>query len=190
MGFFGHGVFPQEYMLPVAPTDFRAHADLGGGGYFQDVGSHAVGALTTIFDLRPLEVVSYFDGRDVDLRASVTIRYETGALATIVVLGDAYPDEGEYRSTELTLFAGTRGSYSMDSRTGETIYQRWGSPPERVSEESCPAPSSPVQNFLGVLRGREQPFVSPDAAVLAVRVVEAAYRSAREGKPVCIAPEA
>jgi hypothetical protein len=38
-----------------------------------------------------------------------------------------------------------------------------------------------------VLRGREQPLVPPEAAVLAVRVVQATYRSARAAAPVPVA---
>lgn len=187
LSFFGHGEFPPEDMRPVPPTDFRAHSELGGGGYFQDVGNHAVAAILMTTGLRPIEVNATFDNPEWDLHSTATIRFDTGALAIVTTIGDAFPDEKDYRDINTVLYAGTKGSLSTDSRTEQVIYQTWGQPVEFIATDSLPAKSSPAENFIQVLRGREEPMATLEVALDTVRVMEAAYRSARENKPVAIA---
>jgi predicted dehydrogenase len=173
--------FPFE--VPVWPTGFRADPALGGGGYFQDVGSHAVAGLLTATGLRPVEVTAAFDDDELDLRPVVVLRFASGALATITSIADAFPEAEEYRPTGGSLYAGSEARM-FDNRTGQVFWQRWGSAPEVIAAEALPPPTTPAENFVGVLRGREQPLVDIDTAVETVRIVEAAYESARAGRAV------
>jgi predicted dehydrogenase len=188
-GLFGRGGLPSTFPFPVLvpATDFRAHPDLGGGGYFQDVGSHAVAGLLWTTGLRPVEVVAAFDDPTHDARPAVVIRFATGALATLTDVADAFPEESEYRALGLSVYVGGKGSLSTDSRTGQPLRQIWGAAVEAVPAEALPPRQTAAENFVGVLRGREQPVVPVDVAVETVRVVEAAYRSARERRPVALA---
>ena len=181
-GFFGRGAFPAGFPLLVPPTDFRAHPELGGGGYFQDVGNHLVAGLLVATGLRPVEVLATLDNAVLDMRAAVTIRCAGGALCSVTTMADAFPDEPELRSLNGAQFVGDRGSIAIDS--SGALLQRWGRPAERVPADPAGAAPSPARNFVAVLRGRAAPLVSSDDAVATVQVVGAAYRSAREGRPV------
>lgn len=70
--------------------------------------------------------------------------------------------------------------------TSAPILRRAAVPAEAVPAEALPPTSSPVQNFIGVLREREEPLYPIATAVETVRVVEAAYRSAAERKPITL----
>ena len=184
-GLFGRGERPDvPFPVPVWPTDFRAHPELGGGGYFQDVGSHAVAGILHATGLRPVEVTASFDDAALDLRPSVVIRFDTGTLATVTKVVDAFPQERTWRTLGTTLYVGSKGSFSIDSRTDQFLFHAWDRAVEEVPKDDLPAPSSPAQNFIGVLRGREDPLLPVSIAVETVRVIEAAYRSARERRPV------
>ena len=183
-GFFGHGAFPEGTPYFMPPTAFRASPELGGGGFFQDHGSHALAGILVTTGLRPAEVTASFDDPELDMRPSVTIRFDTGALAVLTYVGNAFPDTRDLRAFSSTLYVGTAGSLSTDSRTGKTLFQAWGQDPEEIPPETLPPNSSPAENFVGMLRGREAPLLTVEMSVQTVRVIEAAYRSAREGGPV------
>ena len=183
-GFFGHGAFPEGTPYFMPPTAFRASPELGGGGYFQDHGSHAVAGILLTTGLRPAEVTASFDDPELDMRSSVTIRFDTGALAVLTHVGNAFPDTPTLRVFNSTLYVGTTGSLSTDSRTGKTLFQAWGQDLEEIPAEALPPNSSPAENFVGIVRGHEAPLLPVEVAVQMVRVIEAAYRSAREGGTV------
>lgn len=183
-GFFGHGTFPEGTPYFMPPTAFRASPKLGGGGFFQDHASHAVAGILVTTGLRPVEVTASFDDYELDMRPSVTIRFDTGALAVLTYAGNAFPDIRDLRAFSSTLYVGTAGSLSMDSRTGKTYFQAWGQDLEEVPVEALPPNSSPAENFVGMLRGREAPLLPVEVSVQTVRLIEAAYRSAREGGTV------
>lgn len=187
-GLFGHGAAPTNYPFPVLvpPTDFRAHSESGGGGYFQDVGSHAVAGILVTTGLRPVEVAAAFDEPELDVRPSVTIRFAGGAVAVITQIADAWPEDDTYHTFNNALYVGSKALCSWDSRTNGLLFQAVGGPAEEVPAEALPPNSSPVQNFIGVLREREEPLYPIATAVETVRVVEAAYRSAAERKPIAL----
>jgi predicted dehydrogenase len=187
-GLFGHGTIPSSgaglERFPIPPTAFRGSAELGGGGYFQDVGSHTVGGFLVSTDLVPEEVSATMDNPEVDLRAAVTIRCARGALVTLTVVADTFLEEEEYRGLGMTSIVGSRGSVSFSGGAGPVRRQRWGAPAEEIGPAQLPPAVVPAQHFVEVLRGRAQPIVPLEDAVLAVRVIEAAYRSAREQRSV------
>lgn len=183
-GLFGRGAFPADFPAVVPPTAFRASAALGGGGYLQDVGSHSLGGILIATGLRPVEVSSTMDSPQVDLRAVVTVRCADGALITTTVLADAFPTTGTYVTSGQTVLLGTEGGFQTAEGGAPPLRLRWGQPAEPIEKDELPPPTSPVANFIAVLRGREEPLVSLDAAVGVVRVIEAAYQSARERRPI------
>lgn len=183
-GFLGRGMFPEGTPYFMPPTAFRASHEPGGGGCFQDHGSHAVAGILLTTGLRPAEVTAWSDDPELDMRSSVTIRFDTGALAVLIHVGNAFPDTRTLRAFNSTLYVGTTGSLSTDSRTGKTLFQAWGQDLEEIPPEALPPNSSPAENFVGVLRGRVAPLLPVDVSVRTVRVIEAAYRSARKGGTV------
>ena len=184
LGFFGRGAFPADAPAVVPPPAFRASAALGGGGYLQDVGSHHLGGILLATGLRPLEVSATLDPPEVELRAAVTVRCADGALVTTTALANALPATGTYLSTGQTVLLGTEGGFQTGEGGAPPLRLRWGQPAVPVDPEALPPRTSPVANLIGVLRGREEPLVPLDAAVEVVRVIAAAYRSARQQRPV------
>jgi predicted dehydrogenase len=184
LSFFGRGTFPADFPVVVPPTAFRASAALGGGGYLQDVGSHILGGILIATGLRPIEVSATMDSPEVDLRAAVTVRCAGGALITTTMLADATPTAGAYLSTGQTVLLGTEGGFQTAEGGAPPLRLRWGQPAVPVEPEALPPRTWFVENLIGVLRGRQEPLVPLDAAVDVVRVIAAAYRSARDRCPV------
>ena len=163
-----------------------------GAGFFASI-AHIPQLLAQVadhlgVDRRDTDYRRMLDAAALDLRPSVVIRFDTGALATITKVVDAFPQERSWRTLGTTLYVGSKGSFSIDSRTDQLLFHTWARGIEEVPKDTLPAPTSPAQNFVGVLRGREEPLLPVSTAVEAVRVVEAAYRSARESRPVHLAP--
>jgi predicted dehydrogenase len=168
----------------VPPTAFRASAALGGGGFLQDVGGHHLGGILIATGLQPIEVSATMDTPEVDLRAAVTVRCADGALITTTALANACPATGAFLSTGQTVLLGTEGGFQTAEGGAPPLRLRWGHPAEPVDPDALPPPTTPVANLIGVVRGREEPLVPLDAAVDVVRVIAAAYRSARDRCPI------
>ena len=134
--------------------------------------------------LRPIEVSATMDSPEVDLRAAVTVRCADGALITTTALANACPAAGAYRSIGQTVLLGPEGGFQTAEGGAPPLRLRWGHPAVSVEPEALPPPTSPVANLIEVVRGREAPLVPLDAAVDVVRVIAAAYRSARDRCPV------
>jgi predicted dehydrogenase len=187
-GLLGRGSFPTSGPavegLVVPPTTFRASAELGGGGYFQDVGSHAVGGILVATGLNPVEVVATMDNPAMDLRATVVVRCDGGAVFTSTTMADAFPDEIEYRDHSSSLIVGSRGSVSQGGSAGTLLRRLWNVAEEEIGPDQLPPRLSPAQHLVDVLQGRAQPIVPLERAATAVRVIEAAYASAREGRAI------
>jgi len=166
-------------------TAWRTDPELSGGGYLYDTGSHILDAICWTTGLDPAwvdaEMTFADDDRRVDVRALLTIGFESGATASVSVYGDApavrehihvWDDEGavylEGREWE-------ERSYSEVEQDSTTVdpYIRSG------TEDKATA-------FLDtVVNGREIPATARDALVVTA-ISEAAYESARTGERVAV----
>lgn len=190
LGFFGNATFqenPAEF--PILPTQFRADAELGGGGYLQDVGSHCLSAFLIGTGLRVAEVSAVMDRSDIDLRATASLRLTNGAMATVTVIGDMRPPASGYWGFGRFAYTGDAGTCWNDGQTGELWVQRWGEPARAVPADSLPPPTNPDENFIRALRGETELIAPATEAIECVRALEAAYESARAGKTVVVRRE-
>jgi UDP-N-acetyl-2-amino-2-deoxyglucuronate dehydrogenase len=189
---------------------WRGTWELDGGGALMNQGVHAIELLTAALG-RPAEVLAYtgclaHQRIEVEDVAVAAVRFESGALATILGTTAAFPGV----STRLQVH-GDRGSVVIENddlvfihtTTGEQAEAFAGSRDSNnqlaqygASRSGPTATSDPRQlsdshrhqyeNFLNALDGQADLVVSLDEARLAVALTLAIYESARVGRPVAI----
>ncbi len=189
LGFFGNAEFkPNPEEFEIVPTQFRADATLGGGGYLQDVGNHLLSGMLIGTGLKVAEVSALMDDPDRDLRATLTFRFTNGALGTLTVFGDARPPFDNYFGTGRFAYTGDLGAFWRDNGSPHLRYQRWREEPVEISPDELPVPTNPDENFIRTLQGRAELIAPASEAIECVRAAAAAYESARTGCKVTLRP--
>lgn len=185
LGFFGNAVFqenPDEF--PILPTQFRADAALGGGGYLQDVGNHCFSALLIGTGLRVVEVSALMDRSDLDLRANVSLKFSDGGMGTVTVAADLRPNVTGYFGAGHYAVTGDSAGLWRNNGDGRLWRQIWGEEAAPVPVEELPAQTNPDANFIAALRGEQKLIAPASEAIHCVRAIEAAYHSARTGRAI------
>lgn len=156
---------------------WRRDPVLSGGGMFMDTGSHLVGASLFLTGLEPREVTAVIDnaGTQVDINASVNIRFRGGAVGSLSTIGNAS------RHDERIAIHGSDGCIVIHQhgwRLRDVLHN--GEPlkiPASVKEDS------PDAAFFRWIRGGKG-YELPHYALEVARLSEAAYKSARLGRTV------
>jgi predicted dehydrogenase len=162
------------------PRGWRGDPELAGGGFMMDTGSHLVSSMLRITGLKPVEVrgvVKNYDKR-VDLASVVILQFENGALGTLSFFGTVKRFEE---------------SISIHGTTGNILLNAGQSKPKQLlvnDEEMTPParfkPSNPDSMLIQWIRTGGKGYEPPTAAINTIKVTQAIYRAAREGKPVKI----
>ena len=179
-GVFGRVPLPDSLPGVVPPTLFRGDVEANGGGNLIDGGSHLLSEVVWCTGQMPVEVTCVMDDCPADMRSVATLRMPNGALCALSVLADSgYPGKRchhAYYGTAGSVYA-TGFPFELVTRPadGETTLQR---------ESEMPEVPTPVGDFASaVLTGA--PSLSPGREALkVVSLLEAAYESARTGRPV------
>jgi predicted dehydrogenase len=182
--------FTSAFSYEVKPGNIRTDAAKGGGALW-DLGPYCVNAARYLFGAEPTEVFAMqAEARDRRFRGvpegwSVTLRFPDERLATFTCSFGAAPTDtcrvvgtkGDLRLEPAFEYVGSLVRHlTIDERTKVKRYPPSDQfAPELVAFSRC------------VLEGRDP---EPDGweGLADVRVIEAALRSARDGKPVRIAP--
>ena len=174
---FGHGG-PQAW-APHASWFFEQTSS--GGGCLIDLGVHVIDLVRYVTAQSISTVVAEINGMagDVETDAQLVVRLSRGAIGTVHASWSSRPGPDH----QLTII-GTSGTLHLDSRTPLTLFTPDG---ERERVELPTAVSSPLGEFLAAVRGERAPSVTAADGRAAVAVVEAAYRSARDGCRVEVA---
>jgi glucose-fructose oxidoreductase len=172
-------------------TQWRLKRALAGGGSLMDIGIYSVQALRYLSGEEPVavtasEMTDRNDPRfrEVEDRIGWTFRFPSG------LMGQGFSSYGSgHNRARLT---GERGSIEMEPATG------YGGHTLRTSiggeERDVTPPRGPAENqFVGqldhmaecVLTGRE-PLVPGEEGLRDLRIMEAIYRSAREGRTITL----
>lgn len=148
-----------------------------GGGMFMDTGSHLVAALLWVSGLQPLAVSGVFDngGRTVDVNGAATVQFAGGAVGSIATTGSAA------RHDERLAIAGSRGSLVLHLHNWQVRSMLLNDEPAALPKRIEAA--TPDSAFLRWIRNGLKGFEMPDYALRVAQLTQAAYRSAREGKP-------
>lgn len=170
--------FQAQNWLPAALHSWRGDPALSGGGQINDSGSHLIDIILWLTELKPLEVFAYMDNEEtrVDILSSLAIKFE-GALGNVGIIGDN-PSWNE----EVVIF-GKEGSLIIRN-AAEVIQQ--GKDGKFFQPENLPQGTTPIDAFVDCLEGKRPNEVPPIWGLRVISLTEAAWQSAREGKPVPI----
>jgi predicted dehydrogenase len=153
---------------------WRQLMELSGGGQLNDSGSHLVDIMLWTTGLQAQSVSANIDNRGtpVDIDAALSIKFRSGALGTISIIGDA-PKWHE----DITIWC-ERMMFAIRQDQGLTVTHADGS---RFKAEHLIGGSTADQNFVDAILGRgkvESPF---ECGLEVIRLTEAAWESAKRG---------
>ena len=158
---------------------WRQQMALSGGGQLNDSGSHLLDIALWMTGLEVAEVqayMEYFDS-EVDINSALSLRFGNGALGTIAVVGNS-PTSGIWE--DITIW-GTKAAVYM--RRGHIFYKTQYSN-EVYEVNNLPGSTTPDQNFIDAILGRDQVQVPPECGLRVIELTEAAWASAASGQPV------
>ena len=158
---------------------WRQQMALSGGGQLNDSGSHLLDIALWMTGLEVAEVqayMEYFDS-EVDINSALSLRFGNGALGTIAVVGNS-PASGIWE--DITIW-GTKAVVYM--RRGEIFYKTQHNN-EVYEVNNLPGSTTPDQNFIDAILGRDQVQVPPECGLRVIELTEAAWASAASGQPV------
>jgi len=173
------------------PAGWFIDKNLAGGGALADMGVHAIDTVRYILgDPEPREVYAKistsFGDYDVDDMGIVMITWDTGAVS-IIESGWWHPHaDGPEAGTQLF---GTLGYASLfptcwEKKQGEKIEKIIPDMPERKEHCDQVIYSRQMNHFIDCLRSRTEPLSGMSQGQAVLRIVDAAYESARIGNVV------
>lgn len=159
---------------------WRQDPFLGGGGQLNDSGSHLIDILLWVLEASPDTVFAMIDNRGlkVDVLTAMSIKFDTGALCNISIVGHAYG--GVQEDFSIWLEEG-----SLYLRAG-TLY-RQGREGKRVEvpQSEMPAQANKDVAFIELIRGeRTENPIGVENGLRVIQLTEAAWQSAERGMPV------
>jgi predicted dehydrogenase len=183
---------PQEYEIddPVAgplPSTYRDPA-IAGGGQGQTQVTHAIDIVFWITGLCAAEVTAYMASfhLEVDLVDAICYQLSNGGIGTMGATGSIAPGmemQEEFR------YYGTEGVLLHDLAKGKLSFlPNDGEPevfPDLVGDEIYPD-KEPARGFVDTILGTRENPAPGRIAAYSVEFLEAAYRSARDARPVRI----
>jgi len=184
LGRIGRPVLARTQLLkytPREPGSWRLDPKLSGGGVLMDIGSHALDLLCFLFG--EVEAV-WADAANrafdwpVEDTARVGLRFRGGGF------GEIFVSFGVPRMGKFLEVYGTEGSLFVEADPPHT--QGWRI---EVGDEVREVPSADlymelVEHFGRVVEGEEEPLAPGETGWYNMKVLNAAYRSAREGRLV------
>ncbi len=161
---------------------------VAGGGYGHSQLSHSTGMLFWLIGLVPRRVYAVMAaaGARVDLYDALTVEFEGGAIGTVSGAGTVPARGAAQYQVDLRIF-GSDGVLLLDCERARLELRRHDG---RL--ESVPLPpdagiyscEGPPHNFVDLILGRTTTNFAPgEAAMRSVLLLDAAYRSARSGRP-------
>ena len=185
----------------ITPTGTDTYGDpaLSGGGQAIVQITHSAALLLFMTGLVPADVFAYMENRDlrVDLVDALAVRFEGGCLGTIGSTGSTVRTQEEL--LEYRIY-GTGGHILLDLAASEVgLYRADGSierhPAGPVDSgprtyDSAYPEDAPVNNLVDVIAGRDINRSPPDLGAAVVRLLEAAYTSARTGRQQAVPKDA
>ncbi len=181
--------YASVFSYPVtgpSPSTYSEPGVAGGGQGLLQV-THSAALLLWLTGLKPESVGAFMErhGLKVDLCDAITVRFDNGALGTIASTGNIAASHSGDQRLDYSL-CGTEGYAKLEVLDGTcTVFTNDGgtqrlapTPPEsRYPQEAT------SRHLVDLLLGRATTNMSPaEAGVRTVELLEAAYRSATEGR--------
>ena len=174
-------------------TGWRASIEKTGGGILIDSGAHRldllhwlVGDVREVFCATERVQFKMLEGEDT---AFIVMRFKNGALGQLNVTWGARGMLWGSDWNETLLISGDKGTIATDNLTSSIRYQTTGmttfaSIPYWFSYEQSVAQSA--KHFVDSIVEDKTPLISGEDGRAVIQIVEAAYRSAKENKPVSL----
>lgn len=172
-----------------AIASWRGDPSLSGGGFLYDTGSHLLDAVLWLTDASPETVsaeMAFVDAdQRIDERASITIRFDTGAIATLAL------SAGVPRTRERIRVWTDDGAVQI---TGREWNRRQLTVIDEDGQEKSPYlgiddGAGKVAAFYDTVTEGTEPPATVAEAIELTAVTEAAYESARTRRPVAVPTE-
>lgn len=177
----------------ITPTGTDTYGDpaLSGGGQAIVQITHSAALLLFMTGLVPTDVFAFMENKDlrVDLVDALTVRFDGGCIGTIGSTGSTVRTQEEI--LEYRLY-GSEGHILFDLATSDVGLFRADGSTERnpvapttstaMAYSDAYPEDAPVNNLVDVILGRDENRSPPQLAAMVVRLLEAAYESARTGE--------
>lgn len=180
--------YASKFTTPELP--WRVKKELSGGGQLNDSGSHLVDILLHVTSLEPATVFAAQQSfnLDVDVNSAITVTFTNGATGNVSIVGQA-PGIGGAVWEDVTIYGST----------GALYYRMLGQPEfkpvmelrqigrtEPVDLGELPDGSTPDQNFVDAILGRDTVKSPAECGLRVMQLSEAAWRSAESGQVVAV----
>jgi len=157
---------------------WRQLHSLSGGGQLNDSGSHIVDSILWTTGLAVESVSAFADNFDteVDINSAVSLKFTSGAQGTISIIGNCptWWEDQTYVGTKGAIYYRNGKLTHVNGVTGETS--------ELVQLRDS---GTPVENFIGAIRGKQEIEVPALCGLRVIELTEAAWQSAaKHGVPV------
>jgi len=175
------------------PPGERTYADpeIAGGGQGQTQVTHSAALLLFMTGLEPASVSALTEAYElqVDLADAIAVRFRGGAIGSLASTGSVLPGQDEI--LEYRIF-GDRGHIEFDVNEGRAVIHGPDAEMHRLPglavEERYPD-WAPADNLVDVVLGRAGNGSPAALGVQTVELVDALYRSAREGRSLAVGAE-
>jgi predicted dehydrogenase len=181
----GHGI---EGPNTIGVRGWLRQASEGGVGMAQTV--HFAYMLRWLFGevvevscLTSRKGISWMEGQ---VTAAILLRFASGALGQLT---STFAQEAGANEHRITLYGGAGQATFLANRADILSPRRYGDAAwhvEQFSGNSGADFTEPLASFGDAMRGRGQPAISPEEGRAAVALIEAAYRSAGDGRTVAL----
>jgi len=170
----------QEWLRGTKGT-WRQDPKLSGGGQLNDSASHLLDIILWVSNLTPQTVYARIDNRGskVDINTSLTVSFQEGAVGSIAIVGDA-PGWWE----EVTYYGDKGAIYIRKDRVLlQTANPKgWGAITKDVTD-TFKYQGNFDKNFVESILGKDEPQTPPLWGLRVIQLTEAAWGSAKSGKP-------
>lgn len=173
---FVQAIQSQEWLRATRGT-WRQTMALSGGGQLNDSGSHLVDIIMWVTGMKVQEVFarSNFYDTEVDIDNTLAMKFENGALGSMSIIGNA-PTWYEDHS-----IVGTKGAFYLRQGIGLIHQDAVGKP---VTVKLPKYTKNVDSNFVDCILGKDVPQAPPECGMRTIELTEAAWRSAKAGKPI------
>lgn len=179
-----------EHGFPISPNQWRLDPKLSGGGSLMDIGIYSLQAARYLTGEEPMAVSAMESTdrsdprfRSVEDRIDFQLRFPSGALANCVSSYTSH--HNGYRVT------GPQGWVGMEPATSYGGHRLWLR--QKGQTQEITLPDGPPNQWVGQLdemalslAEKREPIASGEEGLRDMRLVEAIYKSAREGRTVTL----
>jgi len=168
----------QEWLRGTRGT-WRQTLAQSGGGQINDSGSHLIDIVMWVTGMKVKEVFAKQENfaTEVDINSTLAMRFENGALGSMSVIGNA---PGWYEDHTIV---GSKGAFYLRQGVGLIQQDAVGKP---VKVKLPNYKKNPDSNFVDCILGKDVPQTPPECGLRTIEVTEAAWKSAKSGRPVLV----